>query len=151
MLKTRLIHFRRIFFYFLTFLSVLYIYHHYDTWFKAIQEQLDIYLFSDSTYQQKQEHFIMYRCDALLDTHNCGGHGDRLKGIMSLYLWSLLSNRTLLVRITRPCNFINLLEPNEVDWNRQVTFRPGEVAEIHRFLGFLSLIKVFYFTLLIIY
>ena len=137
MLKTRLIQFRQLFVYFLTIPSVVYVFLNYDTWLKATQEQLDIYLFSDSSYQQKQEHFIMFRCDALLDTHNCGGHADRLKGIISVYIWSLLSNRTLLVRITRPCNFTNLLEPNEVNWNRDVMFQPDEVAQIHRFLGFL--------------
>ena len=130
----RLSHISRILYLLVAILSVLYIYRFYGTWLEAAQEQLDIYLFSDSTYKQNQEHFIMYRCDAVLDTHNCGGHADRLKGIMSLYLWSLLSNRTLLVRITRPCNFAQLLEPNEAEWNREVEFRPHEVAQIYRFI-----------------
>lgn len=122
-------------FHLLSIFSILLMIRLNGKWLKAAQEQLDIYLFSDSTYQQNQEHFIMYRCDAILDTHNCGGHTDRLKGIMSLYLWSLLGNRTLLVRITRPCNFAQMLQPNEVDWNRQVEFRPDEVAQIYRFLS----------------
>lgn len=106
----------------------------YGTWLDAASEQLDIYLFSELNYTHRHEHFVMYRCDALADTHNCGGLADRLKGIMSIYLWSLLSNRSLLIRITRPCNFVNLLEPNLVPWSRQIAFADHEIAQLYRYL-----------------
>lgn len=106
---------------------------YFDSLVDAASEQLDIYFFSEANYIQPNEHFIMYRCDAQMDTHNCGGHADRLKGIMSIYLWSLLTNRSLLIRITRPCNFVNLLEPNEVNWSRHMYFEEDEVSQIYRF------------------
>ena len=36
---------------------------------------------------------------------------------MSAYALSLLTNRQLVIDIQKPCNFLELLEPNAVDWN----------------------------------
>ena len=36
---------------------------------------------------------------------------------MSVYSFSLLTNRKFLIDITLPCNFSHLLVPNEIDWS----------------------------------
>ena len=78
------------------------------------------------------ERFIMYRCDQQKDQHDCGGLGDRFKGILAAYLWSILDNRTLIVQINRPCNFVNLLEPNEVNWDKKIEVSWWQTGKIDK-------------------
>jgi hypothetical protein len=59
----------------------------------------------------KLNKYIIYECK-----FHCGGWADRLKGIMSLYALSLLTNRHFLIDIRTPCNFSNLFMPNKIDW-----------------------------------
>ena len=61
----------------------------------------------------KEKKYVMYECTNSL----CGGWGDRLKGIMSAYAWSLLTNRIFLINITNPCLLTTFFEPNEIQWN----------------------------------
>lgn len=99
----------------------------------VIEEYVELNLVGRRDYQPTEEQFIMYRCDSKLDRHNCGGLGDRLKGIMSAYVWSILTNRTLLIRINRPCNMATLLEPNLIDWNRNVNIDRSQTAEMFKY------------------
>jgi hypothetical protein len=55
--------------------------------------------------------YIIFECK-----QNCGGLGDRLKGIMTAYAISLLSQRQLIINIEQPCNFTQLFVPNQVNW-----------------------------------
>lgn len=91
-----------------------------------INEKIDVV---SSTSEHR---FIMYRCDRELDKNLCGGFGDRLKGILSAYLWSLLTNRTFLLKVTKPCNMITLLEPNEVEWNREINISWWHTVELNK-------------------
>ena len=50
----------------------------------------------------------------------CGGWADRLKGIMSAYMWSLFTKRKFLIDIQHPCDLTNMLEVNELDWNSSI-------------------------------
>jgi hypothetical protein len=50
----------------------------------------------------------------------CGGWADRLKGIMSAYAWSLISDRKLIIHITKPCQLTNFYIPNEIDWHKDI-------------------------------
>jgi hypothetical protein len=86
----------------------------------------------DMVSSTSEHRFIMYRCDRELDKNLCGGFGDRLKGILSAYLWSLLTNRTFLLRVTKPCNMVTLLEPNEVDWNREINISWWHTVELNK-------------------
>lgn len=90
-----------------------------------INEKIDAVLSTSDRY-------IMYRCDRELDKNLCGGFGDRLKGILSAYLWSLLTNRTFLLRVTKPCNMVTLLEPNEVEWNREISINWWHTVELNK-------------------
>jgi len=62
------------------------------------------------------EKYIMFSCNSN-DLDECGGWGDRVKGIMSAYWWSVLSGRKLILNINRPCDLSKILEPNQVNWN----------------------------------
>lgn len=96
----------------------------------AIDEYIDIRL-ADPNYVPNEEQFIMYRCEAVADKNrNCGGLGDRIKGITSAYLWGLITNRTFLLRVDRPCNFDQLYEPNKVAWNGRRDERFGYFEQI---------------------
>ena len=55
--------------------------------------------------------YLVYECK-----FRCGGWADRLKGIMSVYALSLLTNRHFIIDIRSPCNFSHLFVPNEIDW-----------------------------------
>jgi hypothetical protein len=62
------------------------------------------------------EKYIMYSCH-INDSNECGGWGDRVKGIMSAYWWSILSGRKLILNVNRPCELSKILEPNKINWN----------------------------------
>jgi hypothetical protein len=63
----------------------------------------------------------MYRCDPSEDWfRNCGGLADRLKGIVSGYIWALMTNRTFLINVNRPCDIKNLYLPNIYNWDIDV-------------------------------
>ncbi len=42
------------------------------------------------------------------------------KGIMSTYAWSLLTDREFLLKMNHPCPIEHILEPNEIQWNKQI-------------------------------
>jgi hypothetical protein len=56
--------------------------------------------------------YVQYSC-----LKHCGGFADRLKGIMSAYAWSLITNRSFLIEMPWPCPFESMYDPNEVDWS----------------------------------
>ena len=87
------------------------------------------------------ERFVMFRCDQQKDKNDCGGLGDRFKGILAAYLWSILDNRTLIVQINRPCNFVNLLEPNEIKWDKKIEVSWWQTVEMEKRFFFTSLLK----------
>ena len=61
----------------------------------------------------------------------CGGWGDRLKGIMAAYGWSILTNRKLEINIKHPCDLINALDWNEIKW-----YKSDEELEMENKLGY---------------
>lgn len=58
--------------------------------------------------------YIQFECT---DQEACGGWGDRLKGLLSTYAYSLLTNRKFLIKMTKNCELSDLMEPNEIDWD----------------------------------
>ena len=49
---------------------------------------------------------------------------------MSSYALALLTNRQLIIDITKPCNFLELFEPNQVNWNMKEHRIEGTRAHI---------------------
>lgn len=66
---------------------------------------------------KSNEKYILYKCDG---QKLCGGLGDRFKAVINAYVWSLFTNRTLILNISEPCYFIKLMSPNEVKWNLSI-------------------------------
>ena len=58
--------------------------------------------------------FVIFECD---DKYACGGLADRFKGTLNAYVWSLFTKRHLIVNITKPCNFNNLMVSSKIDWD----------------------------------
>jgi hypothetical protein len=67
-----------------------------------------------SVNQCKNRRFLMYKCDG---ASLCGGMGDRQKGIISTFLLSLLTNRTFVLDMTKPCNVEAGLLPGVYNWS----------------------------------
>jgi hypothetical protein len=90
--------------------------------------------FQATTSNQKfiSDKFIAFECDihSKYGKYNCGGWGDRLKGIMVAYGWSLITNRNLLINIARPCLLTSLLLPNEVNWSQPMPQEPPNYTNI---------------------
>ena len=61
----------------------------------------------------ENRHFIAYVC---IKDHECGGYGDRLKGIISTFLLAEFLNRTFVIIHKDPCELSELLLPNMYDW-----------------------------------
>ena len=55
---------------------------------------------------------VIYECYG-----GCGGWADRLKGIMSSYAWSLITDRYFIIHHSKPCQLTEFLLPNEYNWN----------------------------------
>ncbi|KAK3585956.1 hypothetical protein CHS0354_038498 [Potamilus streckersoni] len=55
--------------------------------------------------------FLIYDC-----RYHCGGWGDRIKGMVTAYLLSILSNRTFGIQHSYPCGLSNYLAPNLINW-----------------------------------
>ena len=47
---------------------------------------------------------------------NCGGWGDRLRGITSVYILAVLLQRRFIINMLYPCDLSNFLQPNLIDW-----------------------------------
>ncbi|CAD7931218.1 unnamed protein product [Amoebophrya sp. A25] len=54
----------------------------------------------------------------------CGGHGDRLHGILSLFLFALVTKRGFLIDIRHPHPLISVLFPSFLDWRVRVEDLP---------------------------
>ena len=56
---------------------------------------------------------------------NWGGHGDRVYGLILIYLTALLSKRAFFIDHSRPLPLENFLKPNRLEWRiGKVTDRP---------------------------
>lgn len=56
--------------------------------------------------------FLLYRCDNL-----CGGIGDRINGMVTLFYVAMTTNRVLLIDHERPSALTDVLVPNRIQWN----------------------------------
>ena len=64
----------------------------------------------------KKERFISYYCE---EAEECGGWGDRLKGILSVYIWSLATDRKFFINITKSnCEFTDIFDEHLIHWNQ---------------------------------
>ena len=63
--------------------------------------------------QQTSRQALIYSC-----WKNCGGWGDRLRGITSIYILAVLLQRRFLIDMSYPCNLSHFLESNLIDWQR---------------------------------
>ncbi|XP_052771065.1 uncharacterized protein LOC128210752 [Mya arenaria] len=60
---------------------------------------------------QNSTKYLIYFCDI-----ECGGLGDRLKGIVKVYMLSILSRRRFGIRMKEPSDIENFLQPHVIDW-----------------------------------
>ncbi|KAL4216324.1 hypothetical protein ACF0H5_024050 [Mactra antiquata] len=60
---------------------------------------------------QNETKYLIYYCDI-----KCGGLADRLKGIIMVYMTSLLTKRRFAINMTTPCDLEQFLTPNLLDW-----------------------------------
>ncbi|CAF0708778.1 unnamed protein product [Brachionus calyciflorus] len=60
--------------------------------------------------------YIQYECE---EKDKCDGWGDRLKGVLSTYAFSLLLNRKFTMKMTKGCDLRDILEPNEINWDHE--------------------------------
>jgi hypothetical protein len=56
--------------------------------------------------------YVQYICD-----YKCGGWGDRLKGIMSSFMLSLVLGRRFLIKIEHPCDMKHFFSDNDKYWS----------------------------------
>ena len=69
------------------------------------------------TSSHKKVKYMKYQCSKF-----CGGWGDRLRGILSVYALSLLLNREFRIMINHPCSITNLLQSNEIKWDSEIEY-----------------------------
>ena len=112
---------------------------YYEYQFKVngkVREEIKLPL--DRTAINTIKKYIFYECGK---NYQCGGLADRFKGIVNAYAWSLLTNRTFVMSITRPCDFTNLIIPNEIDWDYNIDklVRVKKLPENYSYHEFLRL------------
>jgi hypothetical protein len=54
---------------------------------------------------------MIYSCQSF-----CGGWGDRLRGILSVYILALLSERHFMIDMTYPCDLFQVVRLNAINW-----------------------------------
>jgi hypothetical protein len=59
---------------------------------------------------------VVWTCSASGDPPRCGGHGDRLKGIVSAFYLAVLTNRAFLIDYSRPHQLEQVMLPKLIDW-----------------------------------
>ena len=62
--------------------------------------------------QLKTDRMMIYSCVDNI----CGGWGDRIRGLYSVYILSVFQNRTFAIEIMKPCDIGEFLRPNILDW-----------------------------------
>ena len=72
----------------------------------------------------KNQRMMIYKCNG---RSLCGGWGDRLRGLYSVYFLSILKNMTFGIEITKPCSIQKFIHPNYLDWR----VYPTEVKGTH--------------------
>ena len=61
----------------------------------------------------ESERFMIYTCSG---SGLCGGWGDRLRGLYSVYLLSVLQNRSFGIEMNRPCPIEKFIRPAVLNW-----------------------------------
>ena len=61
----------------------------------------------------ESERFMIYTCSG---SGLCGGWGDRLRGLYSVYLLSILQNRSFGIEMNRPCPIEKFIRPAVLNW-----------------------------------
>jgi hypothetical protein len=69
---------------------------------------LNLTAFQTNSFSDKT---MIYSCQSF-----CGGWGDRLRGILSAYILSLLTNRRFMIDMNYPCDILKVIQPNFVNW-----------------------------------
>jgi len=68
--------------------------------------------------QSSAKRILVYRCTSI---GFCGGHGDRMHGLLGLFLLSIVTNRKFYIDSPRPLPLPLLLKPRFVDWRMRGT------------------------------
>lgn len=104
---------------------------HSDTGFLRISELETATMFFEEAVKKKEvfvdyfakhfpkvqnDKFMIYKCSG---GGLCGGWGDRLRGLYSVYLLSLLQNRTFGLDMKKPCSIEKFIQPAVLNWTVQ--------------------------------
>jgi hypothetical protein len=75
--------------------------------------------------------YIQYSCHG-----RCGGFADRLKGIMSAYALSLISNRSFLIDMQWPCPIDDMFDTSQVNWRPRSKKLDKRTSETRMKIGY---------------
>lgn len=78
---------------------------------KAFKEYYEHFLQIQSFNQPISKQTMTYACH-----WKCNGWGDRLRGLMSVYVLALITRRHFMIDMTFPCSIRTALEPNLINW-----------------------------------
>ncbi|CAD5118174.1 unnamed protein product [Dimorphilus gyrociliatus] len=62
---------------------------------------------------ETNNHFVVYECFDKL----CGGWSNRLYGMIGAYFIAIIYDRSLAIKINRPCSLVHFLQPRYVQWD----------------------------------
>ncbi|XP_069114754.1 uncharacterized protein [Argopecten irradians] len=76
--------------------------------------------------------YIVYDCD---DEHpgDCGGWSDRMSGMFSAYVISVILRKHFMIKHTRSVNLTDFLIPNTFDWKHNSSILKGRSFDYHDF------------------
>ncbi|CAF0906733.1 unnamed protein product [Brachionus calyciflorus] len=96
-----------------------------NIWYKIFKRY---YEFNGEYYDDANPKYILYECVEL-----CGGWADRLKGLFSIYAWSLITKRNFRIYLTHPCNLESLVKPNKIKWNSPMIHNGIDIQKSKKF------------------
>jgi hypothetical protein len=76
--------------------------------------------------QQQFPRYLNYRC-----AHNCGGHGDRLHGMITVFLLAVLTNRTFLASMSVPADLQTIFVAGAINWMSTNYIRSNSTLDLN--------------------
>ncbi|XP_050412077.1 uncharacterized protein LOC126826955 [Patella vulgata] len=106
---------------------------------KQVKREQDLNMYFRQNFPDKHivetyntSRYLIYHCDG---SGTCGGWTDRLKGIVTGYILSTLTNRKFDIRITDiPCNLSSIIQPNIIKWDSNPVLKKSSISN-HFYAG----------------
>ncbi|XP_060066850.1 uncharacterized protein LOC132547112 [Ylistrum balloti] len=95
------------------------------TWERILRE-----IFATANHSRQRTKYIVYECSKARGMH-CSGWSDRIAGIMTTYIISILTKRHFLIHFDTPCFLTDYIMPAHFDWRYNSSILQHRTSSFH--------------------